>query len=296
MIDTASPHRGSASRRGRSIPRTAPASCWLRQDARHHRQQRPRQLYRERNRREFIPVRHDGVAPAAKLLSVKVLHATARHEHGSLQRHPLCGEQGRRGPEHERGAHGHASTAGRVLCQPRARHQLRGVQKCRDRLRGRQQRADAGGRAADHGLHRCRHQPHDLHGIDGRHAGAEQLQQHARHRRICIHDRKIHVVPEPVDDGGRREYLGRQHLSRCDGYDYVTQMSGTSMAAPQAAGAAALLASKWPFLVAQGTIPKILEVTAQDMGAAGADATYGDGFLRAGEPWRCSRWVRSMCP
>jgi hypothetical protein len=64
------------------------------------------------------------------------------------------------------------------------------------------------------------------------------------------------------------------------GYSYIRQMSGTSMAAPQVAGAAGLLAARWPFLLAQGTIPAILEKTAQDMGAAGIDNTYGAGFLR----------------
>jgi len=65
------------------------------------------------------------------------------------------------------------------------------------------------------------------------------------------------------------------------GYSYVTQMSGTSMAAPQGAGVAGLLAARWPFLLTQGTIPAILEQTAQDLGTKGVDSTYGDGFLRA---------------
>lgn len=64
------------------------------------------------------------------------------------------------------------------------------------------------------------------------------------------------------------------------GYTYITQMSGTSMAAPQGTGAVALLLSRWPYLYAQGTVPKILETTAQDMGTKGIDTTYGDGFLR----------------
>ncbi len=63
-------------------------------------------------------------------------------------------------------------------------------------------------------------------------------------------------------------------------YDSTAVMSGTSMAAPQAAGAAALLAARWPYLVAQGTIAQILETSTKDLGARGPDATYGDGFLR----------------
>lgn len=63
------------------------------------------------------------------------------------------------------------------------------------------------------------------------------------------------------------------------GYSYITQMSGTSMTAPQAAGAAGLLAAKWSYLLAQGTIPQILEKSATDLGVKGIDTTYGDGFI-----------------
>ncbi|MFZ4761447.1 MAG: S8 family peptidase [Alphaproteobacteria bacterium] len=63
------------------------------------------------------------------------------------------------------------------------------------------------------------------------------------------------------------------------GYGYITQLSGTSMAAPQVTGAAGLLAARWPFLLSKGTIPSILTVTATDLGASGVDATYGSGFL-----------------
>jgi hypothetical protein len=64
------------------------------------------------------------------------------------------------------------------------------------------------------------------------------------------------------------------------GYSYITQMSGTSMAAPQVAGAAGLLAARWNFLLGTGKITEILEKTAQDLGAKGVDNTYGYGFLR----------------
>jgi hypothetical protein len=65
------------------------------------------------------------------------------------------------------------------------------------------------------------------------------------------------------------------------GYSYITQMSGTSMAAPQGAGIAGLLTAKWPYLLARGTIPQIMEKSAADLGIKGVDATYGDGFINA---------------
>ena len=65
------------------------------------------------------------------------------------------------------------------------------------------------------------------------------------------------------------------------GYGYITQMSGTSMAAPQAAGVAALLASRWNFLLTKDLIPTIIEQTAQYLGTKGINTTYGDGFLQA---------------
>ncbi|MGE3622906.1 MAG: S8 family serine peptidase [Bdellovibrionales bacterium] len=73
---------------------------------------------------------------------------------------------------------------------------------------------------------------------------------------------------------GASNYYSAQY-----GYGYITQMSGTSMAAPQIAGAAGLLASRWPFLLSTGTIPAILESTATDLGAKGKDTVYGMGFL-----------------
>jgi hypothetical protein len=64
------------------------------------------------------------------------------------------------------------------------------------------------------------------------------------------------------------------------GYSWYTQMSGTSMAAPQGAGAEGLLAARWPFLLTTGKITEILLKTGQDLGAAAVDANYGSGFLR----------------
>ena len=59
------------------------------------------------------------------------------------------------------------------------------------------------------------------------------------------------------------------------GYAY---MSGTSMAAPQVAGAAALLSGYWPKLTAF-QLSNIMLATATDLGAPGVDAIYGRGML-----------------
>ena len=61
-----------------------------------------------------------------------------------------------------------------------------------------------------------------------------------------------------------------------EGFAYL--FSGTSFAAPQVAGAAALLAQAFPNLTGR-QIADILLRTAYDAGAAGADAVYGRGIL-----------------
>ncbi|MFO1187758.1 MAG: S8 family serine peptidase [Alphaproteobacteria bacterium] len=83
------------------------------------------------------------------------------------------------------------------------------------------------------------------------------------------------VVADGENIWGASNFSSKQY-----GYGYMTQMSGTSMAAPQAAGAAGLLAARWPFLLSTGTIPAILTTSAEDLGANGVDAVYGSGFLR----------------
>ncbi len=55
-------------------------------------------------------------------------------------------------------------------------------------------------------------------------------------------------------------------------------MSGTSMASPIVAGAAAVIKSAWPYLTARNTA-EILFRTATDLGDKGVDATYGRGLL-----------------
>ena len=58
-------------------------------------------------------------------------------------------------------------------------------------------------------------------------------------------------------------------------------MSGTSMAAPMVAGAAALLQSRWTFLKKDpARTAKILLSTAEDLGKKGVDPVYGRGLLR----------------
>ena len=55
-------------------------------------------------------------------------------------------------------------------------------------------------------------------------------------------------------------------------------MSGTSMAAPVVAGAAAVVKSAWPYLTAP-KVAEVLFVTATDLGAKGIDPIYGRGLL-----------------
>lgn len=55
-------------------------------------------------------------------------------------------------------------------------------------------------------------------------------------------------------------------------------MSGTSMAAPLVAGAAAVVKSAWPYLTAKN-VASVLLLTATDLGVKGVDDVYGRGLL-----------------
>ncbi len=65
-----------------------------------------------------------------------------------------------------------------------------------------------------------------------------------------------------------------------DGHGGVTRQIGTSFAAPQVAGAIALLQDRWPWL---SNFPvetaNIILNSAKDLGAPGVDAVYGHGLL-----------------
>ncbi|MDE2403204.1 MAG: S8 family serine peptidase [Sphingomonadales bacterium] len=66
-------------------------------------------------------------------------------------------------------------------------------------------------------------------------------------------------------------------------------MSGTSMATPAVAGAAALLEARWPKLkTTPETVAKILLTSATDLGAPGVDAVYGYGLLNVGAAFMAS--------
>lgn len=71
---------------------------------------------------------------------------------------------------------------------------------------------------------------------------------------------------------------GELFIERIDGEDFVTLFSGTSFAAPQVAGAVALLAQAFPNLTGDEIVEILLD-TARDAGAAGIDTIYGSGVL-----------------
>jgi hypothetical protein len=71
---------------------------------------------------------------------------------------------------------------------------------------------------------------------------------------------------------------GEIFIERIDGQDFVTLFSGTSFAAPQVAGAVALLAQAFPNLTGTEIVEILLE-TARDAGPAGTDDIYGTGIL-----------------
>ena len=73
---------------------------------------------------------------------------------------------------------------------------------------------------------------------------------------------------------------------QCAGYGCITQMSGTSMAAPQGTGAIALLLAEWPVLKTNGYAANILEATATDLGTKGIDNSYGNGFMNLAQAFQ----------
>jgi hypothetical protein len=70
--------------------------------------------------------------------------------------------------------------------------------------------------------------------------------------------------------------MGKQATMKVDGG--IVLLSGTSAAAPQVSGLAALILSKWPQLSGVQAGQVILN-TARDMGAAGTDPVYGRGLI-----------------
>ncbi|UAB79826.1 S8 family serine peptidase [Erythrobacter sp. SCSIO 43205] len=75
---------------------------------------------------------------------------------------------------------------------------------------------------------------------------------------------------------------GELFVESIDGQEFVTLFSGTSFAAPQVAGAVALLAQAFPNLTG-AEIAEILLDTARDAGALGIDNVYGAGILDIAE-------------
>ena len=74
-------------------------------------------------------------------------------------------------------------------------------------------------------------------------------------------------------------------------------MSGTSMATPIVAGAAALLQNRWPALKAEPEkLALILFDTARDLGAPGVDAVYGWGLLDVANAFRAQGTVNVVRP
>jgi len=71
---------------------------------------------------------------------------------------------------------------------------------------------------------------------------------------------------------------GELFVETINGQEYVTLFSGTSFAAPQVAGAVALMAQAFPNLSGQ-EITEILLNSARDAGASGIDAVFGTGIL-----------------
>lgn len=61
--------------------------------------------------------------------------------------------------------------------------------------------------------------------------------------------------------------------------NYLNLSAGTSMAAPQGAGALGLLLARWPILAKNASATALLGWTATDLGTKGTDKVYGNGFI-----------------
>ncbi len=81
------------------------------------------------------------------------------------------------------------------------------------------------------------------------------------------------------DHAALRAHVGKPVHLRLEGVDYA-RFSGTSMAVPHVAGAAALVWSKRPTLTG-AQVRGLLEATAKDLGPAGHDAHHGHGLVQA---------------
>ncbi|TPG38610.1 peptidase S8 [Sphingomonas koreensis] len=80
---------------------------------------------------------------------------------------------------------------------------------------------------------------------------------------------------------GASHYLaavGDNVIAPCPGENTACLWAGTSLAAPQISGAVALLAQAFPNLTGAQIVSLLFE-SARDAGAAGVDATYGNGIL-----------------
>ncbi|MDH4385713.1 MAG: S8 family serine peptidase [Caulobacter sp.] len=89
---------------------------------------------------------------------------------------------------------------------------------------------------------------------------------------------------------------GEAIVSNMPGNSYA-YMSGTSMATPVVAGAAALLEGRWPVLKTQpARVATILLNSATDLGATGVDPVYGRGLLNVGRAFQSSGLAAIVAP
>ena len=94
-------------------------------------------------------------------------------------------------------------------------------------------------------------------------------------------------------NAGTEDIIGARYSNTgvCSGYSCITNMSGTSMAAPEVAGAAGLLAARWSILQQDNSsvkklnnikdkgLAQLIEGTTTALGGLSGTATYGYGFI-----------------